>query len=146
MNTIQESVWARLHFVDLNSSLKTLRQLMPATVKATLLPTVAKTMQWSCKDHLVPQHRHRCTLATCCSNKGLLPLCWQLDLSSWLAKLSLVPSPTRIHLNKIWTLFLSPPLAWNSTMHNLSLIWSILFPYWFIKRHYHVCYWLVKLP
>ena len=50
-------------FADLNSSLKDLGELMPATVKVTLT-TVVKTMQWPCKGHFVTQHWHHCSIAT----------------------------------------------------------------------------------
>lgn len=39
------------------------------------------------------------------------------------------------------------PFAWNNSnnsMINLLLIWSMLFLHWFIKRHYPLCFWLVK--
>ena len=36
-----------------------------------------------------------------------------------------------------------PPVSENSVI-NSSLLWSILFLYWLIERHYPVCGWLVK--
>lgn len=53
-----------------------------------------------------------CSLVTCSSNRELSFWCWQLDISSWLAKLSLwrINLIKKVHFNGIWTLFCHLPL------------------------------------
>lgn len=90
------------------------------------------------------QHQCHCSLGTCSCNWGLF-LHWQLGISSWLAKLPLSETKThRAHFNKIWSLFLSSLLAWNNGIFNLSRVWSVLFLYWFIRRHNTLCYLSVE--
>lgn len=60
-------------------------QLAPATVKLTLLPAVAKTLQQLLED-LVHQHWHPRSPAMSSSNRGLLLLHRPLDVSPRLAK------------------------------------------------------------
>lgn len=50
----------------------------------------------------------------------------------------------RCTLTKFGPSFFHLPLVSNNSVINLSLVWTILFPYCLIKRHYPICYCLVK--
>ena len=65
----------------------------------------------------------------------LLFLGWQLDISLEEPKLC---SKGTSQLNLDFMLFTA---LWLEQWSNLSFVWSMLFLYWLIKRHYPVCSW-----
>lgn len=119
--------------------LKTLGKLAPATVKEH--PFTARDENLPTKEILFPHQQNNtggCFLATAgfyftLATGGRLSVAHSLSPEPMLIK---------IDLNHIWTLFLSFPLAWNHSVINLSLVWSMLFLDWLITRHYPVCYCL----
>lgn len=79
--------------------------------------------------------------------QGMCVLRWQLKVNSSFIKPFLPRNLTcmNVYLNLICTYFYHLPLPRTVRVINLSWVWSMLFLYWLIKRHYSVCHWLVKL-
>ena len=90
--------------------------------KTDSFTTVVKAAQQPHKDHFAPQQGFIPYQHALPSGDFLLFFSYQLDISLWLAKPTLLRTNLigKIHFNWIWTLFLLSPLAWNNSVTNLS--------------------------
>lgn len=79
------SVWARWLFANLKTLWGSLRHLVSAVFKATLrLAVVVNLAMAPERQQPTYQSWHLCSLTMCSSNSGLLLLCGQLEISTWL--------------------------------------------------------------
>lgn len=126
--------WYKKHFKDLGTS-------APALAKLLLVGGSEKHAEVPWRRPSCPADPLHPVLAT-----WAFALRCQLVDCSWLAKLTLQRTDSQEEapqLNLDVFLF-RLPFAWNSSVIDLSSVWSMLFLYWLIKRCYSVCYWLVK--
>lgn len=144
------SVWARRLFADLNSSPNTQGALAPMVVKVIFLLAVPKPCRCSLKI-TSPPTPGRCSLAMCAGHRDF-GFCAGSRTSAlgWSSQLSGVPTRIKVplELKLDFIPFISSCLEQQCHYPGLEchyVDWSMLFLYWLIKRHYLVCYSLVKL-
>lgn len=133
VRTIWEcSIWAKVLFADLSSSL------------GTWGISSRHGSDENCAVNGEDLVRHCRFLATCSSNKEFL----LLYFCTWPSVVQAI-SPeyqfVQVYTSTKGDFLPFIPLAWNNSMINQSLVWSMFFLSWLVKRHYLILYWLVTL-